>query len=327
MQYYKKEDSYIVCLLCKHYCKLKDEKIGVCGVNKNENGELKNLVYGHLAALNLDPIEKKPLYHFLPSSLSLSFGTVGCNFQCPFYQNWHISQNHIVNENEYVSPEKIVDLAINNGAKSISYTYNEPTVFYPYAKDVGVIAKQKGLKNIFVSNGYESNEVIEDMSSWVDAINIDLKCWNEEYYKKHLKGGLKGVIETIKNISKTHIWIETTTLIIEDNNSSSQELENIANFLASVSRDIPWHISAFYPNYKMQDTVSTSIGVLKNAYEIGKKAGLKYIYIGNVPIGSSTKCPKCNEELIKRDGYKLYFNKIENSSCSKCVENIEGVWE
>ena len=195
MEYYKKVEGKdrITCLLCHHACQLKEEQVGICGVNKNVNGELKTLVYGHPIALNVDPVEKKPLYHFLPGTQVLSFGTIGCNFKCPFCQNWDISQEKTVNEEIEVSPEQMVELALKEGAKSIAYTYNEPTIFYPYAKDIGVIAKEKGLKNIFVSNGFESKEMIEDMATWVDAANIDLKSWDDKYYKKVLKGAKVGL--------------------------------------------------------------------------------------------------------------------------------------
>lgn len=327
MKYFKEEGSYIVCQLCRHYCKLKEGQVGICGVNKNQNGEFANLVYSHPIAINVDPIEKKPLYHFLPGSTALSFGTVGCNFKCPFCQNWDISQEKNVNEDIVVTPEQMVELALKHKAHSIAYTYSEPTIFYPYAKDVGMIAKKHGIKNIFVSNGYESPEMIEDMKSWVDAANIDLKSWDKEYYKKILKGGLEEVKDTLRLMVKAGIWVEVTTLIIEGKNDSDETLNEMAEFIAKdLGIDVPWHLSAFHPDYKMLDTKRTGIDTLNRAKEIGKKHGLKYVYLGNVVGDSSTYCPKCDEHLIDRSGYLTSNIKITDSKCPKCGELIKGVW-
>ena len=330
MQYYKKEEGKdrIICLLCQHYCKLKEDQIGICGVNKNEGGELKNLVYGHPVALNVDPVEKKPLYHLLPGSKALSFGTVGCNFKCPFCQNWDISQEHRINDSVTVSPQQMVDLALEHQCQSIAYTYNEPTIFYPYAKDIGVIAREKGLKNIFVSNGFESPEIVKDMASWLDAANIDLKSWDDDYYKKILKGGLEAVKDTLRNMVAEGIWVEVTTLLIEGENDSDKDLTEMAEFIANeLGRHVPWHLSAFHPNYKMQDHDFTKLDTLKRASEIGKKAGLYYIYMGNVPVHGDTYCPDCGELLIDRTGYSVTVNKLEDGHCPKCKREIEGVWK
>jgi pyruvate formate lyase activating enzyme len=328
MRYFKEEENHIVCQLCRHYCKLKDGQVGICGVNKNINNQLVNLVYAHPIAINVDPIEKKPLYHFLPGSTALSFGTIGCNFKCPFCQNWDISQEKNVNEDITVTPEQMVELAIKNNAKSIAYTYSEPTIFYPYAKDVGLIAKEHGIKNIFVSNGFESPAIIEDMKSWVDAANIDLKSWDKDYYKKVLKGGLDEVKDTLRLMVRVGIWIEVTTLLIEGKNDSDIDLNEMAEFIANdLGFDVPWHLSAFHPDYKMLDTKRTSIDTLNRAKEIGKKHGLKYVYLGNVASDGNTYCPKCEERLIDRSGYSASENKIIDSKCPKCGEVIKGVWK
>ena len=330
MQYYRQEvgKEKITCLLCRHYCKLKEGQVGICGVNKNENEALKNLVYGHPVALNVDPVEKKPLYHLLPGTTALSFGTVGCNFKCPFCQNWDISQRSDVNEEIEVSPEKMVDLALEHGCSSIAYTYNEPTIFYPYAKDIGVIAKSKGLKNIFVSNGFETPEIIEDMQSWLDAANIDLKSWDDTYYKKVLKGGLEAVKDTLRRMVDAGIWVEVTTLLIEGENDSNEDLEAMAHFIAGeLGRHIPWHLSAFHPDYKMKDHKWTGLETLKRASDIAKKAGLCYVYMGNVPVHGDTYCPDCGELLIDRTGYSVTVNKLVNGHCPKCKRTIEGIWE
>ncbi|MBD3789153.1 MAG: AmmeMemoRadiSam system radical SAM enzyme [Campylobacterales bacterium] len=330
MKYYETIEGKekITCILCRHFCKLKVGQVGICGVNKNVGGELKNLVYGHPIALNLDPVEKKPLYHFLPGSKALSFGTVGCNFKCPFCQNWEISQEHKIDESIQVSPQEMVDLALEKGASSIAYTYNEPTIFYPYAKDVGLIAKEKGLKNIFVSNGFESPQIIKDMASWVDAANIDLKSWNEEYYKKVLKGGLEAVKDTLRLMVSEGIWVEVTTLLIEGENDSDKDIEEMAAFIANdLGKHVPWHLSAFHPDYKMMDHERTKLETLQRAKAIGLKAGLQYIYLGNVPVHGDTFCPDCGEMLIDRTGYSITINKLKDGHCPKCSRAIEGVWK
>ncbi len=329
MTYYQKTEGKekITCLLCRHYCQLKEGQTGICGVNKNVDGELKTLVYGHPVALNVDPVEKKPLYHLLPGSKALSFGTVGCNFKCPFCQNWNISQETHVNEEIEVSPRQMVDLALEHGCRSIAYTYNEPTIFYPYAKDIGVIAREKGLKNIFVSNGFESPEIIKDMPSWLDAANIDLKSWDDAYYKKVLKGGLEEVKDTLRMMVAEGIWVEVTTLLIVGENDSDKDLEEMAAFIANeLGRHVPWHLSAFHPDYKMKDHEFTGIETLKRAEKIGKKAGLHYVYLGNVPVHGDTYCPECGELLIDRTGYTVTVNNLKEGHCPKCDRKIEGVW-
>ena len=329
MKYYKKieEKEKITCLLCRHYCKIKEGQVGVCGVNKNVDGKLKTLVYGHPVALNVDPVEKKPLYHLLPGTTALSFGTVGCNFKCPFCQNWDISQETHVNKEIEVTPNNMVELALEHNAKSIAYTYNEPTIFYPYAKDIGVIAREKGLKNIFVSNGFESEEIIKDMPTWLDAANIDLKSWDKDYYKKILKGGLDAVKDTLRLMVNLGIWVEVTTLIIKGKNDSDKDLEEMATFIADeLGRQVPWHLSAFHPDYKMRDHEYTGIDTLQRASDIGKKAGLYYVYMGNVPVHGDTYCPECGELLIDRTGYSVTINKLKDGHCPRCGRKIEGVW-
>ncbi len=326
-KFYKKEGDKIVCLLCQHYCKLKDGQTGVCGANKNEDGKLKNLVYGRLVALHIDPIEKKPLYHFLPGSESFSVGTLGCNMQCPFCQNWHISQvRKSVDTAEYISPENLVKTAVKYKCKSIAYTYNEPTIFYPFARDTAMIARKHGIKNIFVTNGIESKEVIQDMPGIINACNVDFKSFNPDFYKKVLKSPF-GVLDTMKLIKKLGIWLETTTLIVPGENDSEAELNQIAGFIANeLGTDTPWHISAFYPQYKMNDKIATPRHLLQKAYALGKKNGLKYIYMGNIGVTNTTFCPKCGTALIERKGYHIFFNKIINGKCPVCSTEINGLW-
>ncbi len=314
-------------MLCRHYCNLKEGQTGICGVNKNEGNRLVNLVYGKAAALNIDPIEKKPLYHFLPGTTALSIGTVGCNLKCPFCQNWQISQTGDISFSEEVSPAQIVDLAVKNNCKTIAYTYNEPSIFYPFAHDIAVLAKQHGIKNIFVSNGMESPEAVNDMKGIIDAFNIDLKSFNTDFYKKTLKGSLEGVLDTLKLLRKNGFWIEVTTLIVPGENDSDAELNNIANFIANeLGNHTPWHISAFYPQYKMLDKKRTSLQSLQKAYETGLQKGLKYVYKGNVAEPGITVCPDCGRELIVRKGYYVSKYNLDNGACKYCGTKIEGVW-
>ena len=328
MEYFRyKDEEHIICLLCKHYCTLKKDGHGICGINFNIDSHLVNKTYGHPSALHVDPIEKKPLYHFLPSTSSLSLGTVGCNFRCPFCQNYSISQTTVVNEEFSVLPEQIVALALEHNAKSISYTYNEPTIWYPYAKDIGVLAKENGLKNVFVSSGYESQEVLDDMPSWVDAANIDLKSFSHEYYKKVLKTDLDGVLDSLIQFAKSSIWLEITTLIIPGVNDSDEELEKMAEFIATkLGCEIPWHFSAFHPDYKMLTTPNTPISTLLKAKEIAHKHGIEYVYIGNIANDSSTYCPTCKAQLIHRNGYNSQIIGIKDQKCIHCGHEIKGVW-
>ncbi|MEW6552563.1 MAG: AmmeMemoRadiSam system radical SAM enzyme [Campylobacterota bacterium] len=330
MKYFKaKENSNkLVCLLCSHYCSLSKGQSGICGVNKNIGDEIVCETYGYVSALNIDPIEKKPLFHFLPQSKSLSFGTVGCNFKCPFCQNWGISQSKNINKDRFISPKEMAMIASQNGCASISYTYNEPTIFYPYAKDCAIEAKKLGLKNVFVTNGFESKEVIDDMVGIIDAANIDLKSFDKEYYKKILFGDLDIILENLERFVKNGIWVEVTTLIIPTKNDSDKELTQIASFIADeLGVDVPWHISAFHPDYKELQLQRTPKETLQRAYNIGKQAGLKYIYMGNIADASDTVCPQCGEVLLERVGFGTRINKIGTTGiCPKCATQISGVW-
>lgn len=328
MRYYRyKDEKHIICLLCKHYCTLKEGGSGICGVNFNINSTLVNKTHSHPCSINIDPIEKKPLYHFLPSTSSLSIGTVGCNFRCPFCQNHTISQTSDIDKSITLTPKEAVNLAIEHKTQSISYTYNEPAIWYPYAKDIGVLAKQQGIKNVFVSSGYESKEVLQDMQSWVDAVNIDLKSFSHQYYKKTLKTDLDGVLDSLREFAKSNIWLEITTLLIPDVNDSDKEIHKMAKFISSeLGTDIPWHISAFYPNYKMQETPPTSLESMQRAKEIAKSYGIKYIYLGNIANDTSTYCDKCGTKIIDRNGYKVKILDFKDSKCPTCQNKIKGVW-
>jgi len=327
MYYNKLEENKIKCKLCNHFCVISEGKRGICRVRENRRGKLYSLVYGYAAADNIDPIEKKPLFHFYPGSSSYSVSTVGCNFSCLHCQNWSISQ---VDSGEIfgreISPKKIVNNAIAGRCKSIAYTYTEPTVFYEYAYDIAKLAHKTGLKNIFVTNGYISRDALTEFSPYLDGANIDLKSMRNSFYKKICNAKLTPVLDNIKLYYNLDIWIEITTLIIPGYNDDSEELKKIAEFIRSIDADIPWHVTAFHPTYKLTNAPSTQVKTLRKAVEIGKKTGLNYVYQGNVIEGENTYCPKCGKLLIERNIYRITENNIKNENCSFCGEHIEGKW-
>jgi len=328
MTFYKQLDERMQCTLCQHYCKLKVSQVGICGVNKNVGDKVECLVYGYPCALNVDPIEKKPLYHFLPGSKILSLGTVGCNFHCNFCQNWGISQEKKIDKRVFYSVEKIVALAKQEQTPSIAFTYNEPTIFYPYARDIALEAKKYGIKSVYVSNGYESQEVIEDMDGIIDAINIDLKSFNPKYYQKSLGGNLEKVLENIKHFADKNIWIELTTLLVPSKNDSEEEITKMASFIVeNLGVNVPWHLSAFHPNYKETSLPRTPLDSLQRAYRIAKEHGMNYVYLGNVNTESSTFCPNCGDILIQRSTFTETNSFIKGTSCPQCSAKIEGVFD
>jgi len=278
--YEKKESKKVRCYACANRCLIANGKKGICSVRENKNGKLFLLVYGKPCAVHIDPIEKKPLYHFLPGTRTFSIGTVGCNFKCKFCQNWDISQAKQVYGVEF-SPKGIVEEAVKYKCPSISYTYTEPAIFAEFVHDTAVLAKKKGLKNILVTNGYFTKESFDYLSKYIDAMNIDLKSFSEKTYLEYCGAKLKPVLETIKLAHKKKIHIEITTLVIPDINDSEKELEKVAKFIASVDKNIPWHVSRFFPNYKLMDKIVTPIETLRKAEKIGKKY-LKFVYLGNV---------------------------------------------
>jgi len=288
---YKKSGDYVDCSTCNHRCHISPFKRGICGVRENQKGKLYTLTYGRIIAENIDPIEKKPLYHFMPETKTLSIASAGCNFRCSWCQNDDISQctKKDVDRDEFTNilgvemePEEIVEHALKSKTPSISYTYTEPTIFLEFAIDTMKLAKKAGLKNIWVSNGYMTKECLDLIAPYLDAINIDLKGFSEENYLKYSGAKLQPVLDNIKSIFNRGIHLEVTTLIIPSVNDDEKQLGEIAEFLSSISPNIPWHISRFFPAYKMTDTPITPIETLDLAESIGKKAGLKYIHIGNV---------------------------------------------
>jgi len=328
--YEKLDDDKVHCFLCSHHCKIADSKYGICGVRKNEKGKLYTQVYAEAIASHVDPIEKKPLYHFLPGTEAYSIATVGCNFKCDFCQNWQISQASKKGtegpEGYELKPEEVVREAKKYACKSISYTYTEPTIFFEYAYDTSKIAKKEGLYNTFVTNGYMTKDALDMINPYLDACNVDLKFFEDESYRKICKGALLPVLESIKYMKKIGIWVEVTTLIVTGRNDSDKEISNIAGFIAEVGREIPWHISRFHPDYKFTTARATPLETLKKAQAIGKEKGLKYIYLGNVAEETNTYCSNCGKLVIQRIGYTISSKNIKNGKCTECDNVIEGVW-
>lgn len=339
--YDKLLQNHVQCQACAWQCRIPEGRVGVCGVRLNQKGILYLTVYGQAVGMHLDPVEKKPLFHFLPGSNALSFGTVGCNFGCLFCQNWHMSQSPkghqdqlakiITAQSEPWSPQKIVDTATKLGARSIAYTYNEPAIFVEYAHDTAVLAKKAGLNNIFVSNGYESPESLNYMDGLLDAINIDIKSFSDDFYRELCKAKLQPVLDTVKRVYERKIHLEITTLIIPGKNDSSKELTQIAKFIKSISLNIPWHVTAFHPAHQLTAIPPTPAKNLIKAYEIGQKAGLKFVYIGNItdPKHSTTYCPNCHEVLIKRTWHDTEIQPDFARSvgqCPHCYTSIPGLW-
>ena len=321
----------VKCRLCAHTCLIKKGQRGICAVRENRDGKLYSLVYGKIISMNVDPIEKKPLFHFLPGSTSFSIATVGCNFRCKHCQNYEISQHPRERKFEIpgrdMSPEQVVEAAIHNGCRSISYTYTEPTIFFEFAYDCAQLAKKRGIKNVFVSNGYTGPEAARLIAPYLDANNIDLKG-SDTFYREICGARLEPVRETILLMKELGVWVEVTTLIIPGLNDSEADLTAIAEFIVSVNPAIPWHVSQFYPTYKLVDKPRTPVATLRHACEIGHKAGLKHVYEGNVPGegGENTYCPSCGRELIKRFGYAIQKDNMRNGSCPACNTLISGVW-
>ncbi|MEA3371087.1 MAG: AmmeMemoRadiSam system radical SAM enzyme [Campylobacterota bacterium] len=329
------DNGKVLCEACSQACVLSEGEYGICGVRKVQNAELKLLVYGVASALNIDPVEKKPMFHFLPNSEVFSFGTVGCNLSCSFCQNHEISQypkehNHQIVGRE-LSPSKAVALALENNCDSIAYTYNEPIVFFEYTYDTAKLAHEKGLKNIYVTSGYETHKALDLLTPYIDGMNIDIKSFSNEFYKEICGAKLKPVLECVKYAHSKGIWIEITTLLISGKNDSDEEIREIAKFIASVDKSIPWHLSAFHPMYKMLDIPRTPESTLLRAYAIAKEEGLKYVYVGNVDNEEheSTYCPSCEKLVIQRSGRVGQYvnNKLEeNGTCPYCSSCLEGVW-
>ncbi|MFO7871453.1 MAG: AmmeMemoRadiSam system radical SAM enzyme [Kiritimatiellia bacterium] len=328
----KREKGAVKCFLCRQECLIADGKRGLCRVRENRNGVLNSLVYGRATAASADPIEKKPLYHFLPGTRAFSIATRGCNFRCLHCQNCHIA--HPSPEDDFtadrlVEPEQAVRMAAARDCRTVAYTYTEPTIFFEYAYDTARLATEKGMKNIFVTNAYIGSEALETITPFLHGANIDLKAFSDETYRKLCAARLQPVLDNIRLYYESGIWIEITTLVIPGWNDSDGELENIAGFIASVDTAIPWHVTRFSPAYRLADAPPTPVETLERALEAGRKAGLKYVYIGNIPHREATRttCPECGAAVIDRSEFGLRPSTLADNHCPKCGYEIEGVWE
>jgi pyruvate formate lyase activating enzyme len=332
MLYEKLPDGSVHCFLCGHHCRIREQEFGFCRVRQNIRQTLYTYAYGVVIANHIDPVEKKPLYHFLPGTLAFSIGTAGCNFHCGFCQNWQISQaaDSIRSGAVYGLPlasEDVVGRALANRCRSIAYTYTEPTIFFEYAFETARLARKEGLRNIFVSNGFMTEQALETIAPWLDAANVDLKSWRDEFYRKTCAGRLRPVLQSIRHMRRLGIWVEVTTLLIPGENDSQEELEGIAGFLAEVDADIPWHISGFHPSYKFMDRPATSAESLEKARGIGRRAGLRFVYLGNIPGDNHTFCPGCGTAVIKRQGRLAVGPWVqEKGQCATCGKRIPGIW-
>jgi pyruvate formate lyase activating enzyme len=332
MLYEKLDAQAVRCHLCAHECLIQPGALGVCRVRQNVAGTLVSLSYGSLVAANADPIEKKPLYHFLPGTTSMSVAAAGCNFQCEFCQNWQISQLPRTGRaaGEATEPERIVEAARRNGCRSISYTYTEPTVFLEFAFDTGRLAGQAGMKNCFVSNGFMTTEAVRTIAPVLDAINVDLKAFREETYRTVMKARLEPVLACLRALVAEGIWVEVTTLVVPGMNDSRQELGDIAGFIAGeLGRDVPWHISRYHDAYQMDGRGATPMATMDMAADLGRQAGLRYVYQGNVANGQggTTHCPQCGAVVIGRSFFRVAASHLSDGKCGKCGEPIAGVWE
>jgi pyruvate formate lyase activating enzyme len=329
--YEQLDDSRVRCNLCGHRCVIDEGKFGVCHVRKNVGGRLVTLVYAKPCSVNIDPIEKKPLFHFLPGSLSLSVATVGCNFQCDFCQNHDISQyprniGGIIGEE--ITPDELVKAAESRDCGSISYTYTEPTIFFEYALETARQAAGCGIKNVFVTNGYMTPEAIELITPYLHAANVDFKSSDRETYAKIMGANIEVVKDSLNLLHKAGVWIEVTTLIIPGLNDDPRGLREIAEYICGLDPGIPWHVSRFHPQYRMMNKPVTPVETLRAAMEIGRESGLKYVYCGNVPgdTGESTNCYHCGELLIERWGFSVRQNNLIGDTCPGCAAAIDGIW-
>jgi len=329
---YEKDDrNRTTCGLCAHRCRIEPGRRGLCGVRENREGALYSLVWGMVIAENVDPIEKKPLFHVLPGSRSFSIATAGCNFRCSFCQNHEISQmprerNRIVGRER--SPAQIVERALASGSRSISYTYTEPTVYFEFALETAQIAAERGIRNVFVTNGYMTPAMLDLIAPSLDAANVDLKSFRDDFYRGQCGARLQPVLDSLRKMKDLGIWVEVTTLLIPSLNDSEEELGELASFIASLGKETPWHISRFHPQYRMMETPPTPAASIHRAAEIGRAAGLRYVYSGNIPgdPGENTFCSNCGRLLIGRCGFTIERMELAGSACPGCKTPLDGIF-
>ena len=321
----------VECQLCHHYCKIREGRKGLCQVRQNVDGVLYSLNYGKLIAANIDPIEKKPLYHFLPGSRSYSIGATGCNFRCAWCQNWDISQLSDRNNPDrlpFTTPGQVVNAAVQSGCKSISYTYTEPTIFYEFARDVSVLAREAGLKNVWVSNGYMTGLMLDEYLPLMDSINVDIKAFDDGVYRKYAGAHLQPILDTCVQLKKAGVWLEVTTLLIPGINDDEDQVNGIANFIANdLGKDTPWHVSRYYPQAQFNEISATEPQSIIEAVKKGNDAGLQFVYSGNLGRKEDTFCPSCGELLVSRSALWMTGNRVKEGACPNCSNKIAGIWE
>ena len=320
--FYTKDDKTVNCGLCPHNCSIREGKTGICQVRRNRGGVLYSENYGRVTSMAMDPIEKKPLYHFYPGTEIFSIGTMGCNLKCPYCQNWTISQDPAA-MSRYRSPDEVVKMALSAGSKGVAYTYSEPVVWYEFVADTALLAREHGLKNVLVTNGCINRGPLEGMVGLIDAMNIDLKCYDADKYRKVHRGELETIKETIQISHDSGCHVEVTTLVVPGINDSLDEMIRLAEFIASVDKQIPWHLSRYHPAYKY-DREPTSIAYLNEIWEAGSDI-LDYVFTGNIypsQSRSDTVCPSCHTVVISRSGYNTVIKELEAGRCRQCGHEL-----
>jgi pyruvate formate lyase activating enzyme len=324
---YEKLDGMLNCHVCNRRCIISNGKTGFCRMRLNEDGTLYSLNYAATSSVAVDPIEKKPLFHFYPGSLSFSMGSLGCNFTCPYCQNWTISQADLTEiRTRDILPKEAIQMALENVCQSISWTYNEPTMWFEYTYESAKLAQKEDLKTVYVTNGYMSEEVLQLISPYLDAANVDLKGMSDKFYKEQCQAHLEPVLENIQSMHEKGIHLEITNLVIPGYNDSEEDLKALVEFIADVGVEIPLHFTRFYPHYNMNQVPPTPVETLEKAQKLAMEAGMKYVYVGNVPgsDGENTHCPECRELLIKRDGFQIVANTLKkDKKCPECGEGID----
>lgn len=327
--YEKLDKRYVRCDLCPNHCVLKPSETGICRVRKNIDGILYSLVYNKPCSINIDPIEKKPLYHVLPGTKVLSLATVGCNLNCSFCQNWTISQSSPeTTSSETVTPQQVIELAQSYQCQSIAFTYTEPTVYYEYMYDIAKLAQETGIFTVWVTCGYINEEPLRKLAPYIDAANIDLKGFSNEFYQTYTTGNLDPVLHSLLLAKETGIFVEVTNLLIPDANDQEENLQAMCKWLyANMGADCPLHFSRFFPNYQLMNKPQTPVQTIRTALRIAENAGLNYVYAGNISgVAEDTRCPVCGELLIKRSGYQILQNNLENGKCPNCQTDIPGIF-
>ncbi|MCX6641416.1 MAG: AmmeMemoRadiSam system radical SAM enzyme [bacterium] len=330
LYYDKQPNKRIKCTLCPRGCQVDDQERGYCGVRENRGGEYFTLVYGRPCTMHVDPVEKKPLFHFLPGTDIFSLATVGCNVNCKFCQNWQISQIRPEQEKSYdAPPEKIIELTQENGVKAIAHTYTEPVVFYEYVKAIGLAAHKEKIKNVLISNGYIQEKPLLELLPHLDAVKIDLKAFTEKFYQELVVAELKPVLETLKRLIKAGMWTEIVYLVIPTQNDNEVELKEMSRWIfGELGPDVPLHFTRFHPEYMLKTLPPTPVPTLDRAREIAQQAGLHFVYIGNVPGNAAehTFCPSCGKVVIRRQGFQVIFENFNQGKCRSCGYRIPGIW-